>query len=356
MKNIVSVKRESSIELLRVISMLLIICHHFVCFRYKSFGSLGLVTLNNFMMSFFWNGGKYGVVLFSLITGYFMINSKVSLKKIIKLELQILFYTISIMLLFVILKGRVVTEREIELFFSPALEKTYWFYTSYLMLNLFIPIINFILLKLNKKQFIVLLGILFCLFVGVPTMFIHLNFFKEGIYLFFYYIVGAFIRLYMDNRKEKKLFLVGGIVFYLFIIFSTFGVQYLSKFNSILLGNMYYFTKISSALVFMSAVCLFMFFKNIKLKESKFINWLGSVSFGVYLFHEHPYMRNFLWFELFDVNLYTNTIFFGVKGICIVCAIFIVGGLYETVRQFLFKLISNMYLKGKKYLLSTDVD
>jgi peptidoglycan/LPS O-acetylase OafA/YrhL len=160
----------------------------------------------------------------------------------------------------------------------------------------------------------------------------------------------------MDNRKEKKLFLVGGIVFYLLIILSTFGIQYLSKFNSILLGNMYCFTKISSALVFMSAVCLFMFFKNLKLKESKILNWLGSVSFGVYLFHEHPYMRNFLWFELFDVNLYTNTMFFGFKGICIVCAIFIVGGLYETIRQFLFSFVEKLYLKGKKYLLSNNVD
>ena len=101
MSSTIKAKRQTSIELLRVISTLLIIGYHFVCFRYKNFGALGLVNLNNFIMSFLWAGGKFGVVLFGLITGYFMINSHFSLKKILKLELQVLFYTISIMFLFV---------------------------------------------------------------------------------------------------------------------------------------------------------------------------------------------------------------------------------------------------------------
>ena len=51
--------------------------------------------------------------------------------------------------------------------------------------------------------------------------------------------------------------------------------------------NIYAYARISSILIFSSSVCLFLYFKKLKLKVSKWINTLGNVSFGAYLFHEH---------------------------------------------------------------------
>ena len=87
-------KREVNFELLRAVSMVLIIVHHFVVYTYRSCGSLGLLQLNNFVLSLFWAGGKFGVVLYAMITGYFMIHSRIRIKKVLRLELQVLFYTI----------------------------------------------------------------------------------------------------------------------------------------------------------------------------------------------------------------------------------------------------------------------
>lgn len=351
MSSSVNKKRESGIELLRVISMILIICYHFVCFRFKTYGSLGLFSLSNFVMSFFWGGGKYGVILFGLITGYFMINSNISFKKIMKLELQVLFYSISIMLLFILFGGKTVTTKELMLFLFPTSRKMYWFFSGYFVLYLAIPFLNFVLLKLKKKWFLLLLGILTIIFIVVPSMMISTKFFDESIYLIFYYIVGSYIRLFMNNVRGKKRFLVIGCIFYLAIIASTFYIQYLSRFNYYLLGYMYYFTQIYSTLSFASAVCIFIFFKNLNLKEIPLINWLGSVSFGVYLFHEHTYMRKFLWFKVFDVNLIMNSPYFMPITFCMAICIFILGGLFECGRQFIFRKIEKFYLTGKKFIL-----
>lgn len=354
MSSSVSKKRESGIELLRVISMILIICYHFVCFRFKTFGSLGLFSLSNFVMSFFWSGGKYGVILFGLITGYFMINSKISLKKIVKMELQVLFYSISIMILFIILGGKTVTNRELLLFLFPTSRKMYWFFSGYFVLYLAMPFLNNILLKLKKKWFLLLLGILTIIFIVVPSVMLNTKFFDDSIYLIFYYIVGSYIRLYMNNVKGKKWFLIVGCIFYISIIGSTFYIQYLSRFNYYLLGYMYYFTQIYSTLGFASAFCIFIFFKNLKLKENRFINWLGSVSFGVYLFHEHTYMRKFLWFRVFDVNLIMNSPYFMPITFCMAICIYILGGLFEWGRKFIFKNISIFCLRGKELLLNNS--
>jgi hypothetical protein len=48
------------------------------------------------------------------------------------------------------------------------------------------------------------------------------------------------------------------------------------------------------------AISLFMMFKNIKISSkwlSKTINWLAASTYGVYLMHDDPYIRQLLWKE-----------------------------------------------------------
>jgi hypothetical protein len=88
--------RESGIEFFRIITMLCIVAHHYVV----NSGIVGEITPDNvlcfnslFALVFGW-GGKTGINCFVLITGYFMCTSNVSLKKFLKLFLEIEFYEI----------------------------------------------------------------------------------------------------------------------------------------------------------------------------------------------------------------------------------------------------------------------
>lgn len=87
--------RQSNIELLRIISMILIIMHHFSV--HGTFPFTPDLTFNKVFLQVFALGGKAGVVAFVMITGYFMISSSFKLHKFAKLIGQIWFYSIAML-------------------------------------------------------------------------------------------------------------------------------------------------------------------------------------------------------------------------------------------------------------------
>ena len=92
-------KRESNIELLRILSMFMIIAHHFSV--HGNFILEKIPLLNKIWLQLLSSGGKIGVNIFIIISGFFLINSKkVNMNKIIKLLAQLLFYSILIFIIF----------------------------------------------------------------------------------------------------------------------------------------------------------------------------------------------------------------------------------------------------------------
>ena len=80
-------KRNSNLELFRIITMLIIVSHHYVV----NSGLMPMVRAsetvgaNDIFLELFGWGGKTGINCFVLITGYFMCTSQITLKKFLKL-------------------------------------------------------------------------------------------------------------------------------------------------------------------------------------------------------------------------------------------------------------------------------
>ena len=85
-------KRNSNLELLRIIAIFMIVFHHIGFYGLKI--ESDLFTYNYIIKSFLALPGKLGVNIFILISAYFMTNTKFEYKKLIKLVSQILFYSI----------------------------------------------------------------------------------------------------------------------------------------------------------------------------------------------------------------------------------------------------------------------
>ena len=95
--------RESNFELLRVIAMILILFSHFAGHGYFQYVSDKLfIPLNNIFFAFLLPFGKLGVILFILITGYFLINSNAKIKSFLNLFFQTLIYSTSILIIFLL--------------------------------------------------------------------------------------------------------------------------------------------------------------------------------------------------------------------------------------------------------------
>lgn len=102
--HVVTKQRSSNLELYRIICMLMIVAHHFVvCSGLTAQGgplSSGTISPNSLYLRLFGMWGKVGINCFMMITGYFMCTSQITIRKYLKLLLQIYFYNILFYVIF----------------------------------------------------------------------------------------------------------------------------------------------------------------------------------------------------------------------------------------------------------------
>lgn len=300
-------KRQSNIELLRIISMILIVAHHFSFHGVLKSGyesNFLPPTLTIFLAQIFQLGGKIGVELFIIITGYFLVKSKFNSKKIILLGLQVFFYSIGSLLLLKLINaptGLIVTIKSV----FPLIYGQYWFATAYIVLYLLSPFLNKLLLNLQKKKFLKMLGLMLFLWIIIPT------FTKGGMgnneitRFILFYSIGAFIRLYPSVSFQSRYIGVRlTLISYFLMVLSVATMNILGEEMNIgiLASNATYFSGNSSILVLGVALGLFIWFKSIDIGSIKWINIISGATFGVYLIHDNTNFRQILWHSILQTE------------------------------------------------------
>ena len=82
-----------------------------------------------------------------------------------------------------------------------------------------------------------------------------------------------------------------------------------------------------------------------KERKNKIINLIASSTFGVYLIHDNPYIRNYIWKELFKVSSYINSPYLFLYSILITFSIFIVCTLIDLIRYLISILLGELFNK-----------
>ena len=299
-KNKESIKiRQSNLELLRILSILMIIMHHYAYYIDTNCKIIGL-TLNNVIIDYIYIGCKIGVTIFFMISGYFGIKSSFKIKKMIKLIMEVFFYSMSFFVISILINGfqNVDTNMLVKSLF-PITHNLYWFATIYVILYIFSPYINKMMNGLNSKERKILVAILVLLVYFVPSIpgtSLELN--SNIVVAIAVYIIGAHIMLEKNKRKGKIRYLV---TFFLCIIF-IFLTQLVFEYKEV---NEYinYFTRFNNIIVLISSLNLFMLFININI-QSKVINTIAKTTFGVYLIHSNYFMHRFIWGKVFKNDQY----------------------------------------------------
>lgn len=107
--------------------------------------------------------GKTGINCFVLITGYFMCKSQITLRKFLKLLLQIEFYNILINAVFVLTGYKAFGLNVLYEMFWPIKGVADGFISCFLLFYLCIPFLNTLVHNLDKKRHMALIGL--CLFI-----------------------------------------------------------------------------------------------------------------------------------------------------------------------------------------------
>ena len=336
-------KRNYGIDLLRVVSMLMVAVLHIL-------GHGGIlkntaVLSYRYEVAWFLEIAAYCAVnCYALISGYVGVNSKFKYTNIFYIWLQVVFYNVLINFGGAILLPNMGV-KEVLKAFLPVSYRTYWYFTAYFCMFFFIPIINKGLNALNKKQLFALVGAVFgilCLIPLIPEwdVFVSNNGYS-AIWLLSLYIFGGAIKKTQVFENAKAMVM---LLMYFVMIFVTWLYKLYVDYH-----NMYYpneeamknlLVKYTSPTILLSAVFLVAFFSKLKVSMvwAKVIGVLAPVSFGVYLIHENPVIRENIVRKAFTEFPKFGSIKLALCVLGVAIAIYIICGLIDYLREKIFTL------------------
>lgn len=328
-------KRDSNLELFRIITMFLIVLHHYVVNSGLTDAGGAIYSAPLSWRSLFllllgaW--GKIGINCFLMITGYFMCKSEITTKKFLKLYGEIVFYRVIFFLIFWLTGYQSFSVTEFLLLLFPANKISNGFIGCYLVFFLFIPFLNVLLKHMNEKQHLLLLAL--CGFTYVLFGTLHRVTMNYVSWFMVVYLIAAYFRLYPKKVfTDKK---VWGILTAVFIVLSAASVVCCAMLGSRLhKENAFFFVSDSNTFLAVgTGVCSFMLFKNLPLKYNKVINTIAASTFGVLCIHANSAtMRRLLWGDLLDNVGHYGSPFMPLHAIGCCLLIFAVCTVIDMIR------------------------
>lgn len=261
--------RSTNLEILRIVSMILILLHHFydnnIILDYQN------ITIHQLIVQILSIGGKIGVNCFMLITGYFMIESKFKIKKLLQLMGQVWFYSVIGLIAYAIIINGSIETRTILRCLFPISYGDWWFITTYIIIYILSNYINQLIKSISKRSFIFLIGFLLIIWSVIPSVLNTGISFSNFDWLLLIYLLGAYIRLYVNTSTIDTKKVV--IVLFIFIILSIGTIIGLDKLYYFLRFDPLYFALYQHQILPVSiSICLFIIFLNYKCNNNKVIH------------------------------------------------------------------------------------
>ena len=244
-----------------------------------------------------------------------MIEKKISLIKIIKLWLQVFLYSVGIETIYFLLKK--VDFKVYIRFFFPITFNKYWFFSSYILLYLLIPLINKVLTNLDRISYKKILQIstfvlVIWFSIAYQSAVFSLNDTLSAVLVFCYlYTLGGYIKKYgitlLDKCSFRKIFiitLISFVFFELMLILANSLSYRISFFKPFVM----YYNRQNSIFVVTLSTLLFYLFKTLDIKNIKFINTISKTTFGIYLIQSHSLFGGKLLYKylLHSTNYYDD--------------------------------------------------
>ena len=329
MNKLINIKtggRESKFELLRLLSMLMVLNLH--SFHGYDYGSGIMQGLDWFRES----TSICAVNVFIMISGYFGIKWK--FRSFFNLIFQLLFYSFAVYGVCVALG---IFSFEMSSFLScfKATNSSWGFITCYLGIYLMAPLLNtFVQQSSSRELFIYLL----CLFMGcnflIPAYGGILNYFLV-------YLIGG----WMKKSQAVQTFKLPAVKCYwtvtLLIFVLSYSLYRYLHFDAVRMCTFFLGYSYNSPFIILQDMSLFLVFGRIQL-QSRFVNWCAASCFSIFLIHMHPAIKHIGYYH-FTESLYALP-FLEHAGILIllVAGIFMGSILIDKIRIYLSTFVYNL--------------
>ena len=342
-----SYHRSSNVELLRILAMFLVLVHHANILSIGIPSGTECVSApgNTFFRFFIQSLAIVAVDVFVLISGWFGI--KPSLKKLLALLFQVFFFTLTIPLVFCLIKGfGVLTPRAILK--SLMITKCYWFVKSYVCLFILSPVLNMFAEKAPKRTFSIVLILFFAFqtIYGWTDSAPEFNYGSSVVSFCGLYLLARYLRLYPFRFQTNRGLCVSAYLGLSLVLAA--GIWVATRLNF----HPEYAVKIAfsyiNPLTALSAIALLLTFVNTDVPYSKTINWFAASAFSVYIIHINGfifhYFQDAVWYfySNFPVALRSLLI------ICFLVLVFMACVFLDKIRILVWRWLEVKLLKDDK--------
>lgn len=341
--------RKSNFELLRIISILLIIGYHF-CSESKA-----NIFQSNFSINQIWafgigSWGLVGVHCFFFISAYFLImNNNIHFEKICKIIAQTLFY--SCIAVFIVTVGNIYPMRLGEILYNcvAPLMGEYWFVSVYCIIYIISPFINIFLKNITEGQLKKCIIVLSIIVPGLLTIWGNSPCGTLGMAIYDYFLVAGLEKNVIHISKRKAS---------IYSILTIFVILIAEVIGTMLCGRPIGIVRLTgrcSGFQVLLAFYIFIIFKNINIhRGNKIINWLSSNTLRVYLIHENPLLGAYIRDDLFKINKLYLLKMFPIYILLFIFITFLITTVIDKVRIVTVEKL--VFSVGKKKIYWNKID
>lgn len=332
--------RDSSLELLRIIAMLLVLMVHasFKALDAPTMGEVLNSPASSFLRFLSESISIICVNVFILITGWFGIRPNVS--RFCGLIFQVIFIAVFIYLCLLLL-GKIEPWRMVDWIRLLLFRRGLWFVSAYMVLYIISPILNTFVSNVDQKSFKYLL-IAFFIIQTIYGFSSKWNFFCSGYSPLSFaglYLLARYMRLYpnkfctLNKWYDMTIYLCSTL---LTTIMSMIFVGFAGH-------DGWLFYEYLSPTVIISSIFFFLYFTKLSF-HSKMVNRFASSAFAIYLFHCDPLFFNTHY--LLPIRDYYNndsSFIFLFHTTCLIISVFILAILVDKIRAYLWNRILSFY-------------
>lgn len=337
-------ERNYGVDLLRIIATLMICLYHVL-------GWGGILQSSGYLSGRWaaaWGLEKLTLCCancYALLSGYVGVDSRPRLSRWLSLWLQVVFYSLGIMLVFRLLWPASVTGGQLVESVFPVMTSKYWYFSAYTGLCLLMPLLNHIVSRTNPK----LLGgalLVAAAAATLPTALFDNDAFGfnggySTLWLALLYLIGAWVRRQGGSRFGRGAWLL----VYFASCFGMLAVKLFSDYTFLHYGFRVFnglYSSFTSPLVLLGAFALLQAFSTIRLQRAgvqKAVAGIAAASFGVYLIHVHPCVWIYCLPDAFDWAAQLPPPALLAAAIAISAALMLLCLLVEGARMRLFRLL-----------------
>lgn len=341
-------RRESSIEALRMLAILMIIARHYVSFADTDIEYYRLSINKIFLEALVYPGGKVGVVLFFVISAWYLGDSSPSIRgsahRAWRVELEILFWSLALLLMYLLIDPGSLSASTVVRSFAPTVTDLWWYATAYILFLLLLPFLLVGLRALDQRWHLYLSIIVFVAVTLIAGILPGAHgMVDQSVILFVYlFILTTYVRWYqgLPSPKVGWILTISGIaVSVTWVLFWNIVSERWNRARSLelLLGGEAW--RLPCVLI---GFGLFIVAANVHFR-SALVNWTARSTFAAYLITGYPPVATLLWEKLFRMEAGIGSHFLPLLLAGLTLGIFAACVAIDSIRRLIFVVVVDRF-------------